>query len=264
MRSASLNDDLQRIRRCLQSVAHLVACGDLKKYAVNHGSERDPCTALDREINRVIHQSLPLPGEGWLSEETEDNADRLSFSRVWIVDPIDGTREFVEGVPEWCVSIALIEDGEAVAGGILNPCTGEMFLGSQETGLKMEGCADDRIYRTVPDSWCTLVSRREHREGKWRAAGRTGMEIVPLGSIAYRLAHVAAGYADATCTFEPRSEWDIAAGAALILAAGGRVQTLDGSPIRFNRSVPRVENIVAYGKRCLTQSVSIPEIGLLT
>lgn len=252
MPSASRNDDLQRIRRCLQSIAHLVACRDQSEDAANHANEENPCTALDREIDRAIFRDLPLPGEGWLSEETEDNPARLTSSRVWIVDPIDGTREFVEGVPEWCVSIALIEEGEAVAGGILNPCTGEMFLGSQETGLEIEGSAAMRAYRSTPGSRCTLVSRKEHREGKWDAAERTGQDIVPVGSIAYRMAHVAAGYADATCTLEPRSEWDIAAGVALILAAGGRVQMLDGSPIRFNHPVPRVENIVALGKNCST------------
>lgn len=261
MPSASRNEDLRRIRLCLQSITELIAHGDQRKYSVNHGSESDPCTVLDREINRLILQQLPLPGEGWLSEESRDTGDRLLASRLWIVDPIDGTREFVQGIPEWCVSVALIEDHEAVAGGILNPSTGELFLGSKETGLEIESAVPARQYKRAPEAGCMLVSRREYGQGKWSVGERTDPEIVPVGSIAYRLAHVAAGYADATCTFETRSEWDIAGGVALVLAAGGQVQALDGSAIRFNNPTPRVANFFAFGKHCPQRLRTIPEIG---
>jgi len=261
MHVVSRNDDLQRIRLCLRSVADLIDRGDLRKFSVNHATESDPCTVLDREIDHLLFRDLPRPGEGWLSEETEDTSNRLSASRVWVVDPIDGTREFVQGIPEWCVSIALIEDHEAVAGGVLNPSTGELYLGSKETGLEIEGAPAARRYGRSQETCSLLVSRREYGQGKWSAAERAGLEIVPVGSIAYRLAHVAAGRADATGTFETRSEWDIAGGAALVLAAGGQVQTLDGSPIRFNRPAPRVSNFFAFGKECPPQLRAIHELG---
>ena len=167
-----------------------------------------------------------------------------------MVDPIDGTREFVDGIPEWCVSIALVEEHEVVAGGVLNPTTGEMFLGSMETGLEIVGPVRPGRRSGSSARSCMLVSRREHREGKWGAFERSEVDVFPIGSIAYRLALVAAGYADATCTFEPRCEWDVAGGVALILAAGGRAQMLDGTPIRFNKIVPRLQTFFALGRTC--------------
>jgi len=241
-------DDLQRMRRALDSVADLVARTDLRRVSVDYSNNGDPVTALDREINRTLHENLPAVGEGWLSEESRDNPDRLRCSRVWVVDPIDGTRQFVEGVPEWCVSIALVEDHQAVAGGILNPSTGEMFLGSVQTGLEIVGPVRSKTDQAGRASM--LVSRREHGQGKWARFEGAKLTVAPIGSIAYRLALVAAGYADATCTFDPRSEWDVAGGVALVQAAGGSVQMLDGSPVLFNKEVPRVETFFAFAKNC--------------
>lgn len=250
MLSSTRSDDLRRIRRALESVANMVSCTNLSDVTVRYARNGDPVTTLDRDINRILLEKLPAEGEGWLSEESSDSLDRLPLSRVWIVDPIDGTREFVEGIPEWCVSIALIEERQAVAGGILNPCTGEMFIGSLETGLEILGPVrpkqrDEKS--TVP---CMLVSRREHRRGKWARFECSGVTILSIGSIAYRLAQVASGYAEATCTFEPRSEWDIAGGVALVHAAGGKVRMLDGTPVTFNNAVPRLQSVIALGKGC--------------
>jgi myo-inositol-1(or 4)-monophosphatase len=102
-----------------------------------------------------------------------------------------------------------------------------------------------------------LVSRREHGQGKWSRFEGSELTVSPIGSIAYRLALVAAGYADATCTFDPRSEWDVAGGVALIQSAGGTVQMLDGSPVLFNKKVPRVETFFAFAKNCPPR---LPEI----
>lgn len=170
--------------------------------------------------------------------------------RLWIVDPIDGTREFVAGVPEWCVSVALVRDREAVAGGILNPSTGEMFLGSLDTGLQIARLHKVRSRFQQHQKECLLVSRREHQEGKWAVFGEHPIAIQPVGSIAYRLARVAAGQGAATCTFEPRSEWDIAAGVALVQASGGSVATVDGQRIQFNNPVPKVKSLLAAAERC--------------
>jgi myo-inositol-1(or 4)-monophosphatase len=241
-------DDLWRIRGALDSVADLVSRTDRRGVSVDYSNSGDPVTTLDREINRTLHENLPAEGEGWLSEESQDDAHRLRCPRVWVVDPIDGTREFVEGIPEWCVSVALVEEHQAVAGGILNPSTGEMFLGCVKTGLEVVGPV--RSKSNLAGRPSMLVSRREHRQGKWARFEGPELTVSPIGSIAYRLALVAAGYSDATCTFEPRSEWDVAGGVALVHAAGGTVQMLDGSPVLFNKEVPRVETFFAFGKNC--------------
>lgn len=254
--SSKRADDLLRIRYALDSVANMIQGVNRQEVSVSYSPNGDPVTALDRAINRLLHENLPQNGEAWLSEESQDDLSRLHSSRIWVVDPIDGTREYVEGLPMWCVSVGLVEDGQAVAGGILNPSTGEMFLGSIETGLELLGPI--RV-QSAADNGAPprmLVSRKEYGQGKWARFECSELTISPVGSIAYRLAQVASGYAEATCTFDPRSEWDVAAGVALVHATGGRVQTFDGTPIRFNQRVPNVQSFFAFGKDC---PASVPQ-----
>ena len=99
----------------------------------------DPVTEADRAVDAVLKKNLLRPGEGWLSEETVDHFTRLDKQRIWVVDPLDGTREFVQGIPEFCVSIAMVENGVPVAGGICNPATNEVILGSRDTGVTYNG-----------------------------------------------------------------------------------------------------------------------------
>jgi myo-inositol-1(or 4)-monophosphatase len=243
-------EDLRRIRACLHRVAAYIVERNFNPAAAAHADPDNPTTALDREIDRLIFESLPLPGEGWLSEESADDPSRLQMERLWVVDPIDGTREFVQGIPEWCVSVAMVENQRAVAGGVLNPSTGELFLGATGAGLLVEGTLQTARYADGAAASAVLVSRREHRLGHWTSSPDAESRFFPVGSIAYRLAHVAAGCAAATCTLDPRSEWDIAGGVALVLAAGGCVQTVDGAEIRFNQPNPKVPSFFASAKNC--------------
>ena len=246
--SETRREDLQRIRGTLRLVLRLVGSTNMGRISVHKNHRGDIASGLDMDINSLIRRTLPCTDEGWLSEETRDDLTRLGCRRVWVVDPIDGTREFLSGIAEWCVSIGLVEDTEAVAGGVLNPLTGEMYIGSVETGLEgSRSCNGEG----GPDL-ALLVSRREYSEGKWRSVETSTVcsKIVPVGSIAYRLARVAAGHAAATCTFDPRNEWDVAGGVALVRAAGGRVQTVSGNPVRFNNRVPRIDSFFASANYC--------------
>lgn len=244
-------EDVERIKNALMLVAREIASTDLSRLEVTRSEGGDPTTQVDRKINQIIHETLPQSGEGWLSEETRDDPARLECKRLWVVDPIDGTREFVEGIPEWAVSIGLVIDGEAVAGGVLNPCTGDLFLGSVGSGVDLVRITDvDSGPDAAGRGSCMLVSRREHRENKWRSYEELGMPIKAVGSIAYRLARVAAGLDHATCTFEPRSEWDVAGGVALMNASGGRVETASGEAVRFNKEVPKLDSFFAFAKSC--------------
>jgi myo-inositol-1(or 4)-monophosphatase len=227
----------------------LVSRTGQSEMSVTYCDNGDPTTALDGAINQLLLESLPTGDEGWLSEESKDDLKRLHASRVWVVDPIDGTREFVNGIPEWCVSVGLIEGQSAVAGGVLNPSTGEMFLGSVEGGLEIFNPTKS-TRNSAENLQCMLVSRREHEQGKWATFHNAEIEIRPVGSIAYRLAQVASGYAAATCTFEPRSQWDIAAGVALLHAASGRVQTSRGDAVLFNQASSQLPAVFAFGKNC--------------
>jgi len=237
-------DDLNRINAALD--AALVVLEDFTpgRIASRKKAGGDPVTEADELVDAEMKRILPDPGEGWLSEESVDSADRLGKSRVWIVDPIDGTREFVDGIPEWCVSIGLIEDGRPVAGGIHNPAAGERITGSIDTGLKYEG-PSPVSGKTSLDGARVGASRSEMRRGEWQRFEGDRFEIVPMGSVAYKLALTAAGILDATWTLVPKNEWDLAAGVALVKAAGGWAVLKDGTSPTWNKQNPLVPGFIA-------------------
>ncbi|MCP3995348.1 MAG: 3'(2'),5'-bisphosphate nucleotidase CysQ [bacterium] len=236
--------DLDRINAALD--AALVVLEDFTpgQIAALKKEGGDPVTEADIRVDAEMQRILPESGEGWLSEESVDDRKRLGKSRVWIVDPIDGTREFVEGIPEWCVSIGLIEDGRPVAGGIHNPATGERITGSVDTGLVYAGPKPVSGKHSL-DGALIGASRSEMRRGEWDRFEDGAFQIVPMGSVAYKLALVAAGRLDATWTLVPKNEWDLAAGVALIESAGGWAVLKDGSEPTWNDEDPLVPGFIA-------------------
>ncbi len=215
----------------------------------------DPVTEADVAVNKALHSALLRDGEGWLSEETADDHSRLGNENVWIVDPIDGTREYLAGIPEWCVSIAYVHRGVAIAGGIANPATGETFLGSAATGMTYNGQKACCSTRGALAGAVVLASRSEVKRGDWeRFAGRP-FSVRPMGSVAYKLARVAAGLADATWTLTPKHEWDVAAGVALVEAAGGWARPPDFSRWVFNQRSPLLPGLIASGSNLKKQLI---------
>jgi len=239
--------DLERIENALLEAARVAASFKPAEFDTKQKEGRGPVTAADHAVNELLWEALPGPDEGWLSEETADELSRLECRRVWVVDPIDGTLEFVQGIPEWCVSIGLVEDGVAVAGGICNPAAGERFLGSLETGISLNGEALPVPVPRRASEPLVLASRSEVKRGEWADFQNRGFTILPMGSVAYKLARVAAGLADATWTLVPKHEWDVAAGVALVRAGGGIVSTPDGSALLFNRPKPKLSGLLAFG-----------------
>lgn len=205
----------------------------------------DPVTEADVAINDVLRRLLHRPGEGWLSEETADSDDRLERKRLWVVDPLDGTREFVSGIPEWCISVGLIEDGRAVAGGICIPPLDMMVLGAVGEGVRIDGSPAAVRSLDRLDGIEVLASRSEVKRGEWERFRTAPFGVRPMGSVAAKLALVAAGQADATWTLVPKHEWDVAGGTALVLAAGGDVWRLDGEAPRFNQPRPLLDGLYA-------------------
>jgi len=238
-------EDLKRIAAALHS-----ACSVLDRFTPGEIAHRvksgdDPVTEADLQVNEALAACLPRDGDGWLSEETVDDPKRLECERVWIVDPIDGTREFVQGIPEWCVSIGLVESGVPVAGGICSPATGRTLIGSLEDGVTLNG--EPCRTRPLQDLAGTeiLASRSEVKRGEWERFGSAPFAVRPMGSVAYKMCLVAAGLADATWTLVPKHEWDVAAGTALVRAAGGRVWRPDGEELVFNRERPKLPGLLA-------------------
>lgn len=246
----SRHDDVARIREGLIAAAQAIRPFSPGAVAFEQKAVTgDPVTAADHAANAVLRQILPRAGEGWLSEESADDPARLACERVWVVDPIDGTREFIEGVPEWCVSIGLVENGAPVAGGIYNPATDELVVGALETGVSFNGVATRVSDPADGQEITVLASRSEVKRGEWDGVGGGRYRVRACGSVAYKLGLVAGGRADATWTLVPKSEWDVAAGTALVRAAGGVVLLVDGTDPRFNKPKPTFPNFVAAGAR---------------
>jgi myo-inositol-1(or 4)-monophosphatase len=242
------SDDVARIREGLVAAAAAVRPFTPGAVAFERKELRgDPVTAADHAADLVLREILPRAGEGWLSEESADDPSRLGRSRVWVVDPIDGTREFIQGIPEWCVSIGLVEDGTPVAGGIFNPATEELVVGSLETGVTYNGAVAAVTEPEEGRAITVLASRSEMGRGEWDTVRDSLFSVRACGSVAYKLGLVAAGKVDATWTLVPKSEWDVAAGSALVRAAGGVVCLVDGSEPRFNKPEPTFPNFVAAG-----------------
>jgi myo-inositol-1(or 4)-monophosphatase len=240
----SSSDALPRIEAALK-LAHQVFSGFTAgaieaKYKAGH----DPVTEADHAVDAVLRKSLLRIGEGWLSEESVDDLTRLDKRRVWVVDPLDGTREFVAGIPEFCVSIAMVEEGIPVAGGIWNPATRETFIGSVESGVTYNGKAVRSSQRSKLDGALVLASRSEIHRGEWKQFQGKQLDIKPMGSVAYKLALVSAGMADVTFTLTPKNEWDVAAGAALVSSAGGHIQTLENTELRCNQRNPLLSGLI--------------------
>jgi myo-inositol-1(or 4)-monophosphatase len=247
MASHSYGQILKRIHSALEASRAVFARftpGAIEtEYKVGH----DPVTEADRALDAVLRKELLREGEGWLSEESVDDPIRLQHSQVWVVDPLDGTREFVKGIPEFCVSIGFVENGRPVAGGIYNPATDETFLGSIDSGVTYNGKPSQPSQRKNLDGALVLASRSEVKRGEWKAFENAQFQVRPMGSVAYKLALVSAGLADITFTLTPKNEWDVVAGAALVLSAGGFVSTLEKTTFVANRRDPLLSGLLASG-----------------
>jgi myo-inositol-1(or 4)-monophosphatase len=241
----SRRQDLERIEKALRETAEVLSSFFRSDLKVERKEGGDPVTEADRAANEVLMRLLPSDGDGWLSEETVDDPARLRARRVWIVDPLDGPREFVTGIPEWSVSIGLVEDGVPVAGGICNPATGQTVLGAPGLGVTLNGQPVATAPRAALDGAHVLASRSEVKRGEWERFRNAPFRIEACGSVAFKLARVAAGLADATWTLVPKHEWDVAAGVALVLAAGGKVWLPTGGAPSFNRPSPKLPGLIA-------------------
>ncbi len=208
-------------------------------FAVDYKDKEadDPVTLADRESDKKIKQILleAFPGDGWLSEETLDSDARLAKDWVWIVDPMDGTREFVQHIPEFAVSIGLVQYGEPVLGVILNPVTEELFTAVKDKGAYLNGKPIHVNEISSVQEAKLLVSRTYTKKGKLDWLRAYFENFVPLGSIAYKMAAVAQGRGDSVISFHPQYEWDVCAGDILIREAGGVFLLPDGKPIRYNQ-----------------------------
>ncbi len=232
-----MNDWINLALKTAEKAGEIIISYYKSNYEIQNKSYHNPVTTADYHANDYIKKTLQsaYPNFGWFSEETEDSSDRLEKEFVWIVDPLDGTKEFIEGVPNFVVSIALVKESLPVFGVLYNPVTKELFRAQVGEGAFLN---DKQIFcsNNINISDMTILnSRSETRRGLWQPYENTFKQLLPIGSVAYKLGLTASSFADIFASLRPKNEWDICAGHCIIAEAGGILVDLDGNPVYYNQ-----------------------------
>jgi myo-inositol-1(or 4)-monophosphatase len=205
-----------------------------------------PVTEADFAVNETLKQILrdARPDYGWLSEEDDDSTARQSARRVFIIDPIDGTRSFMKGDAAWAHSIAVVEDGEVTAGVIYLPMMDKLYAAATGCGATLNGAPIHLRSASQLEGADVLLTRPAMEQQHWNG---TPPQMIRhhRPSLAYRMALVAQGRFDAMLTLRGSWEWDIAAGALICAEAGARVTDKRGTPLRFNALHPQSQGVIS-------------------
>lgn len=211
-----------------------------------------PVTEADVAVNALLNERLRggRPDYGWLSEETADVAGERSQSRIWVVDPIDGTRAYMrENDPNWCIAIALVEAGEAIASVIFAPMHDELYEAYRGGGARMNGEALSVSAAAEEAGARIIIDEAVVKHPAWPEPWPELVLPKPKpNATLYRMALVAAGRWDATFALTRKFDWDLAAGTVLVAEAGGVTSTHIGEPLSFNRDTPAQRSMVTAGK----------------
>lgn len=209
-------------------------------------AKNHPVTDADIAVNDYLQKHLreARPDYGWLSEETKDDLSRHACQRTFVVDPIDGTRAFIERTQNFAVSVAIVEDGHPIAGVVFNPLKDEFYSAQKGGGATLN---DDPL----------SCSYRQELEGaemvgyprKFRRLGFPDMQVRIANSMAYRMVMVASGKADCTVAFTPKSDWDIAAATLIVSEAGAITTDLRGERPYFDKDSTSGFGIICAGPK---------------
>ena len=204
---------------------------------IEYKSEDSPVTIADHEADKYLSDFIggEFPHDGWLSEETVDTEERLEKKRTWIVDPLDGTKEYIKKLPEFSISIALAQNNIPVVGVIYNPISEEMFYAERNKGAFLNGMKIKISDKQDIKNASLIVSRSEYGNNLWNNYKSSFSSIKSIGSIAYKLGLAAANVYDITATVAPKNEWDICAGDCIVREAGGTMKTINGENINYNQ-----------------------------
>lgn len=206
-----------------------------------------PVTEADLAVDLMLREELTAarPDYGWLSEETEDGPARLSSGHVFIVDPIDGTRSFIEGSATWAHSLAVARDGRVEAAVVFLPLRDKLYAAARGKGATLNGDPLAVSPRSELDGATVLAAKPNFNPARWRNATVPPITRAFRSSLAYRLSLVGEGRFDAMMTLHPTWEWDVAAGSLIVEEAGGTVSDVARHPPRFNNPVPKLSGMIA-------------------
>lgn len=243
--SEFLRDGLEAAMREAGDIARVTSQRKFERWT--KGKDKSPVSEADIAVNDFLRERLAklLPDAGWLSEETEDDPATRDRHQTWIVDPIDGTRAFIQGRPDWTVSVALVEEGRPVLAALYAPVTEEMFLAMSGTGttcnrepVRVRDANDLTGVKTAGPK--RILERLEKTEP-------TALSQPKVHSLALRLARVATGELDVAFASSGSHDWDLAAADLLVHEAGGLLTDLSGRPLSFNRPHLTHSALVAAG-----------------
>jgi myo-inositol-1(or 4)-monophosphatase len=238
--------DRDRLAEAVQeagAMAFKLFGGPLKSWT--KGEAASPVTEADIAANELLHKHLLRPGDGWLSEESENDPTRLQAGRIWVVDPIDGTRAFMAGREDWTISAALVVAGRPVAAALYAPVTRELFLATAGGGATRNG---EAIHATGGGLPGTRIGGPKRVLERMVSSG-AGIAPQPrIHSLALRLARVADGGLDAAMSGGNGHDWDLAAADLLVQEAGGVMTALDGRTLIYNRPDPVHGVLIAAGR----------------
>lgn len=215
---------------------------DLKSWT-KHGNS--PVTESDIAVDKLLRARLTnlVPDAAWLSEESEDDRARLDASRLWIVDPIDGTRAYVGGLPDWSVSVALVENGRPVLGCIYAPMDDGLYLAADGEGATRDGIAIAPGGEAPP-----RVAGPKPMIAELEKSIPDLIAVPKVHSLALRLARVAAGRLDVAFASSNSHDWDLAAADLIVHEAGGWLGTLDGKLTTYNSDEARHNALIATSR----------------
>lgn len=209
-------------------------------------SKNHPVTEADIAVNDYLEEILLVarPDYGWLSEETHDDASRHEKQRSFIIDPIDGTRAFMDGKPHFTICLAVIAGGKAQAGVVYNPITDEMFDAVLGGGARLNT-------KPIKPGACSTIKNCAMigYPRKFKKLGWPDMKVSIRNSMAYRIAMVAAGLRDATVAFTPKSDWDLAAASIIATEAGAIITDIKGQPFHFAKDDVKENGVICASPR---------------
>lgn len=244
----NLADDARLVRRVTEEAGRIALSYFARDIHQWDKSPNNPVSEADMAVDEFLRTTLMQnrSGYGWLSEETEDHSDRLRCGRLWIVDPIDGTRAFLGGGDDWGISVALVQDRKPVVAAFYAPVKNAFYFAEAGRGATKNGLnirvseqTDLTAARMMGDP-CAFKSKK-----LWPTPWPDTMHTEQANSIALRICQIADGQFDCCVTLRPKNDWDVAAADLIIAEAGGHLTTGTGRALMFNRKKPLHEHIVA-------------------
>jgi myo-inositol-1(or 4)-monophosphatase len=231
----SLDEDMEITIKAVRGASEIILSYFNTDYEIRDKSPNNPVTAADLATDKFLKAELlgARPEYGWLSEEEIDDGSRHKAQRTWFVDPIDGTRAFIKGLPHFSISIALVENNQPILGVIYNPVTEELFTAIKGKGAFKNGLPIKASQTDTLENARMLGAAHMFHSKLWLREWPI-MQINQRNSIAYRMALVASGEFDSAIATTTKNDWDLAAGALILIEAGGFATNHLGEPFAFN------------------------------